>query len=271
MVVSSKAVEVVGILNVPESFKFTDAEIRKMKTGGIPKAFSKMDKLVKFLNSKEDAVAFLTLFNRILDILSTNEYNLKELTDYRTKAVYLKSDKSLTKDVAIGLLYELLEKVGKTPALVKIISESVKRDVVLQMIFMTSDEAELENNTLRAKERDTLKKKLRSMNDTSREITKMLLDIGIADFLITNADREFFARQYANVKTELEEAKELDGDMPEEGYNDTRDYVENGDVPLGENGVELPVDRGDYGDRAVRDYDDYTNTGIMDDGEGFGN
>ena len=271
MVVSSKAVEVVGILNVPEPFKFTDAEIRKMKTSGIPKAFSKMDKLVKFLNSKEDAVAFLTLFNRILDILSTNEYNLKELTDYRTKAVYLKSDKTLTKDVAIGLLYELLEKVGKTPALVKIISESVKRDVVLQMIFMTSDEAELENNTLRAKERDTLKKKLRSMNDTSREITKMLLDIGIADFLITNADREFFARQYANIKTELEEAKEVDGNMPEEGYNDTRDYVENGDVPLGENGVELPVDRGDYGDRAVRDYDDYTNTGVMDDGEGFGN
>ena len=185
--------------------------------------------------------------------------------------MYLKSDTLLTKDAAIGLIYELLEKISKTPTLVKVIAEAVKRDVVLQMIFLTSEEAVKENEALRTAERETLKKKLRSMNDTSREITKMLLDIGIADFLLTNADRELFARQYANVKTELEEAKEVDGNMPEEGYNDTRDYVENGDVPLGENGVELPVDRGDYGDRAVRDYDDYTNTGVMDDGEGFGN
>ena len=271
MQVSSAASDVVGVAIVPESFKFTDAEIRKMKTGGIPKAFARIDKLVKFLSSKEDAVAFLTLFNRLLDILSTHKYNLKELTEYRTKAVYLTSDKSLTKDIATGLIYELLEKVGKTAALVKVIAEAVKKDVVLQMIFLTSEEAVRENEALRTAERESLKKKLRTMNDTSREITKMLLDIGIADFLITNADREFFARQYANTKTELEEAKEVDGDMPEEGYNDTRDYVENGDVPRGENGVELQVDHGDYGDRAVRDYDDYANTGgVMDDGEGFG-
>ena len=268
---SGRAIDIVSTPFISESFKFTDVEIRKMKTGGIPKSFAKMEKLVTFLNSKEDANSFLTLFNRLLDILSTNKYDIKELIDYRTKAVYLKSDTLLTKDAAIGLIYELLEKISKTPTLVKVIAEAVKRDVVLQMIFLTSEEAVKENEALRTAERETLKKKLRSMNDTSREITKMLLDIGIADFLITNADREFFARQYANVKTELEEAKELDANMPEEGYNDTRDYVDNGDVPIGENGVELPVDRGDYGDRAVRDYDDYTNTGVMDDGEGFGN
>jgi len=242
-----------------------------MKSGGIPKVFSKIEKLVTFLNSKEDAVAFLTLFNRLLDILSNNKYDIKELIDYRTKSVYLTSDKVLTKDIAIGLVYELLEKISKSNALVKVITEAVKRDVVLQMIFLTSEEAVRENEALRTAERETLKKKLRSMNDTSREITKMLLDIGIADFLITNADREFFARQYANTKTQLEESKEIDGDMPEDGYNDTRDYVENGDVPLGDGGVELQVDYGDYGDRAVRDYGDYENTGVVDDGEGFGN
>jgi hypothetical protein len=170
------------------------------------------------------------------------------------------------------LIYELLEKVGKSAALVKVIAEAVKRDVVLQMIFLTSEEAVKENEALRTAERESLKKKLRTMNDTSREITKMLLDIGIADFLITNADREFFARQYANTKSELEEAIEVDGDIPEEGYNDTRDYVENGDVPHGDNNVELQVDYGDYGDRAVRDYDDYANVGgVIDDGDGFGN
>ena len=138
------------------------------------------------------------------------------------------------------------------------------------MIFLTSEEAEAETEALRTSERETLKKKLRTMNDTEREITKMLLDIGIADFLITNADREFFATRYAQTKTELEEAVEEDANVPEEGHNDTRDYVENGDVPLGEGGVELQVDYGDYGDRAVRDYDDYGNTGVVDDGEGFG-
>lgn len=272
MVPSNQSEEVVAINVSPESFKFTDAEIRKMKTGGIPKVFSKVEKLVTFLNSKEDAVAFLTLFNRLLDILSTHKYNLKELTEYRTKAVYLQSDKSLTKDIATGLIYELLEKISKSSTLIKVIIDAIKKDVVLQMIFLTSEEAVEENEFLRAKERDSLKKKLRTMNDTSREITKMLLDIGIADFLITNADREFFSRQYANTKTELEEAKEVDGDMPEEGYNDTHDYVENGDVPIGVNGAELQVDYGDYGDRAVRDYGDYENAGgVLDDGEGFGN
>jgi hypothetical protein len=271
MTPSNQSKEVIGVSTVPESFKFKEAEIRKMKSGGIPKVFSKIEKLVTFLNSKEDAVAFLTLFNRLLDILSNNKYDIKELIDYRTKSVYLSSDKVLTKDIAIGLVYELLEKISKSNALVKVITEAVKRDVVLQMIFLTSEEAVRENEALRTAERETLKKKLRSMNDTSREITKMLLDIGIADFLITNADREFFARQYANTKTQLEESKEIDGDMPEDGYNDTRDYVENGDVPLGDGGVELQVDYGDYGDRAVRDYGDYENTGVVDDGEGFGN
>jgi hypothetical protein len=272
MTPSASSIGVSGLSVDPQSFKFTEAEIRKMKSGGIPKAFSKLEKLTKFLNSKEDAIAFLTLFNRLLDILSTHKYDIEELTEYRTKAVYLSADKSLTKDIATGLTYELLEKVGKSAALVKVISEAVKRDVVLQMIFLTSEEAAEENEALRTSERESLKKKLRTMNDTSREITKMLLDIGIADFLITNADREFFARQYANTKSELEEAKEVDGDMPEEGYNDTRDYVENGDVPVGGNGVELQVDYGDYGDRAVRDYDDYANVGgVVDDGEGFGN
>jgi hypothetical protein len=80
----------------------------------------------------------------------------------------------------------------------------------------------------------------------------------------------FFAARYAQTKTELDVAIEEDANVPEEGYNDTRDYVENGDVPRGDNGVELQVDYGDYGDRAVRDYDDYGNTGVVDDGEGFG-
>jgi hypothetical protein len=107
------------------------------------------------------------------------------------------------------------------------------------------------------------------MNDTEREITKTLLEIGIASYIITNVDRELFAREYKPLEPENEQ--EPDDLAPEEGYNDTRDYVENGDVPKGEDGKDLEVDYGDYGDRAVRDYDDYGNNGTMDDGEGYGN
>lgn len=107
------------------------------------------------------------------------------------------------------------------------------------------------------------------MNDTEREITKTLLEIGISSYIITNVDRELFAREYKPLEPENE--KEPDELVPEEGYNDTRDYVENGDVPLGQDGQQMEVDYGDYGDRAVRDYDDYGTTGVMDDGEGYGN
>jgi len=47
---------------------------------------------------------------------------------------------------------------------------------------------------------------------------------------------------------------------PEEGYDDLRDYVENGDLPPNERGEPMDVDRGEYGDRAVRDYNDYSET-----------
>jgi hypothetical protein len=267
---SPNAVEVVSAKSKIPVVTFTDSEIRKMKTIGLPSAFSKNEKIVNFLKSKEDSIAFVTFLNRLLDILSKQKFDIKKLITYRTSLVYLSSDKSLTRDIVIGLIYEVLNDVSKSTPLVKIVNDAVKQDTIMKMIFLTSTEAEAENEALRTSERETLKKKLRTMNDTEREITKMLLDIGIADFLITNADREFFAARYAQTKSNLDIALEEDGNVPEEGHNDTRDYVENGDVPLGDNGVELQVDYGDYGDRAVRDYDDYGNTGVIDDGEGFG-
>jgi hypothetical protein len=108
------------------------------------------------------------------------------------------------------------------------------------MIIIQKEEAETEYQNLRTQERETLKKRLRSMNDTEREITKTLLEIGISSYIITNVDRELFAREYKPLEPENE--KEPDELIPEEGYNDTRDYVENGDVPLGQDGQQMEVD-----------------------------
>ena len=57
--------------------------------------------------------------------------------------------------------------------------------------------------------------------------------------------------------------KEQDLERPEEGYA-TRDYIENGDVPIDVMGNAMEVDFGDYGDRNVRDYDDYSGEPAFD-------
>ena len=84
-----------------------------------------------------------------------------------------------------------------------------------------------------------------------------LLDLNLAEFIITNVDRRRFVSEL-NYKESIDEDLPVDINRPEEGYNDERDYVENGDQPIAQDGSILEVDYGDYGDRAVRDYNDYT-------------
>jgi hypothetical protein len=102
----------------------------------------------------------------------------------------------------------------------------------------------------------------------------MLLDIGVAPYVITNEDREMFAREY-NYPDPEEEYNQIvqqqDEQRPEEGYNDTRDFVEDGVRPLNVFGQEMEVDHGDYGDRYVRPYDDWANmVGDADFDGGYG-
>jgi len=252
-----------------EKITLAEKDIRRRLNIGLPKIFAKIEKLKTFLNTNKDGTAFLSLLDRCLDILSDESYDKKKLAEYRKISVYLQSTKTLKKDISLGLLYDLFSEVAEHPKYLRRMETAIKKDLVISMIFIQKQDAEKEYENLRTQERETLKKRLRSMNDTEREITKTLLEIGIASYIITNVDRELFAKEYKPLEPENE--KEPDDLEPEEGYNDTRDYVDNGDQPLGENGHELEVDYGDYGDRAVRDYDDYPNTGIIDDGEGFGN
>jgi hypothetical protein len=129
------------------------------------------------------------------------------------------------------------------------------------MILLTKEEAETISEKAKTNEREKFKQKMRTLNDTQREITKMLLDIGVAPYIITNEDRETFSREY-NYPDPEEEYNNLmsqqDQQRPEEGYNDSRDYID-GEQPLNVLGEELEVDHGAYGDRAVRPYDDYSN------------
>lgn len=256
-----------------------EKDVRKRLAMKLAK-ITKSDKIEKFLAKDNiDAISVLTMMNRILDILSQQKFNLEILKQYRESIADLdtRKNKSLLRDTAKGLLYELTHEIAKDKnkvSLGKAIDDALLKDVVMNMLLYTNEEAKRITESTRTKERERFKQTMRSMNDTQREITKMLLDIGVAPYIITNDDRETFAREY-NYPDPEEEYNQLvqqqDEEKPEDGYNDTRDYVEDGMRPLNVLGEELEVDNGAYGDRYVRPYDDWSNTvGDADFDNGYG-
>ena len=254
-----------------------EKDIRKRLSMKMAK-ITKSDKIEKFLmRDTIDAVSILTMMNRILDILSFNDFSLETLKQYRTAVSNLDMSKnaSLLRDTAKGILYELSHEIAKDKnktILGKALDDALLKDVVMNMLLYTDEESKRIAEAARTKERERFKQRMRSMNDTQREITKMLLDIGVASYIITNQDREIFAREY-NYPDPEEEYNQLvqDEQKPEEGYNDTLDYQEDGMRPLNVFGQEMEVDRGDYGDRYVRPYDDWANTtGDADFENGYG-
>ena len=272
--VSAFSTFVEGITEVPESITLSNTEISSKVKLGFPKSI-KLDKLETFLKSDTDGIAFLALLNRMLDILSKEGFDLKSNVKYRNLSVYLETSiqKSLLRDAARGVIYELLHEVVKDKnkaGLLSALNTATQRDLVFSMILITKEQATKQDSDLRTREREIFKQRMRQMNDTEREATKMLLDIGIAPYIITNQDRELFAKEYNLPDPEAEYEKvmqELDGDRPEEGYNAFRDTED--DVAAIVNGHEQEVDYGDYGDRRERNRE-YENLIQDNDGEGYG-
>jgi hypothetical protein len=132
---------------------------------------------------------------------------------------------------------------------------SMTRDLVMNMILLTKEASEKEVNILRSKERETLKARLREMDDRSREVTKMLMDIGISQYVVKNEDRRKFAKELQLEVGMVDDTEDPD-DVPEGGFTN-RDYVDS-DQQLNENGLAIEPDRGDYGDVRDRPFDDYS-------------
>jgi hypothetical protein len=101
---------------------------------------------------------------------------------------------------------------------------------------------------------------MRQMDDEQRKATKMLLDIGIASYIITNEDREFFAKEYKYPDPELEYAiAEAESELiPQEQPNLTDN--EPADTGFGD------YDSSIFG----MNNSDYGGSGTMDDGEDYG-
>lgn len=188
-----------------------------------------------------------------IDDWHTNTLLLGRLTDAFAIPTSVRSVDSTQKkddlrDITKGYVYELLKEISKDPLTQTKLNTMIKSDVALVLLTADLKTAKQTMNTLRAKERITFTDRLRLMTDTEREITKDLIDRGLAPTIITREDRALFAREMA--QTEIVED-------PEVGVGRPIDFEEQGEVPITGDMVERGQ-YGDYSNAANNDGRDYT-------------
>ena len=188
-----------------------------------------------------------------IDDWHTNTLLLGRLTDAFAIPTSVRSVDSTQKkddlrDITKGYVYELLKEISKDPLTQTKLNTMIKSDVALVLLTADLKTAKQTMNTLRAKERITFTDRLRLMTDTEREITKDLIDRGLAPTIITREDRALFAKEMA--QTEIVED-------PEVGVGRPIDFEEQGEVPITGDMVERG-NYGDYSNAANNDGRDYT-------------
>jgi hypothetical protein len=188
-----------------------------------------------------------------IDDWHTNTLLLGRLTDAFAIPTSVRSVDSTQKkddlrDITKGYVYELLKEISKDPLTQTKLNTMIKSDVALVLLTADLKIAKQTMNTLRAKERITFTDRLRLMTDTEREITKDLIDRGLAPTIITREDRALFAKEMA--QTEIVED-------PEVGVGRPIDFEEQGEVPITGDMVERGQ-YGDYSNAANNDGRDYT-------------
>ena len=145
----------------------------------------------------------------------------------------------LLRDITKGYLREILTAIAADPEKRRIYDDVRAKDVTLYALLASVSAARTETNTLRAKERHAFTDRLRAMTDSDREITKQLLDRGLAPFIVTVADRDMFAQQLedqigsAADRGEEYEEEEAPADPAAERYDLNGDdaVVEDDNVP----------------------------------------
>jgi len=198
-----------------------------------------------------DSSSYFFLINQILNSLRNSSFPLKEQIRFRTLITNLSiKNPSLQRDSLKSILFQLLSIIKTNQSYIRLVKTYRKTDLTFKLLFMNEEKAKKEEEILRAAERNKIKQILRyQMDDEQRLQSQILLQLGLSEFLITNKMREEFYEEYTIEKEETE----------------LRDYIDNGDIPQREDGIDMEVDYGDYGDRTVRDYDDYTSIQIIDD------
>jgi hypothetical protein len=135
------------------------------------------------------------------------------------------SSSDLLRDITKGYIRELLDVIAKDPEIRRIYDQVRAEDVTFYALLTSVTSARTETNTLRAKERFAVTDRLRGMTDSDRDITKQLMDRGLAPFLVTVADRDMFSTQLreqigsaADRGEDYDEEEEIGADPAAEGY-----------------------------------------------------
>ena len=260
----SKKAEYIPEITIKISYTFpTKKEIEDMVKKGFPDKL-KLDLIKKFVETEKDGVALSVLLSRILDIIAPLHYSQSRTSMFRMFIQNMNTfeNKSLVRDAVKGMIYLLFQDIKSEDGLIEAIKTAMYKDLTMNMILLTKEQSEKTVDALRARERETLKQRLQELSDREREITKQLLDIGIAQYIFNVEDRRLLAKEF-DVVEDINDNLMNHDDVPEGGFT-TRDYID-GDEELNQKGLPIEVDRGEYGDMAYRPYDDYSKGTDFDD------
>lgn len=166
------------------------------------------------------------------------------------------------RDIGRGLVMTVLNEIQKDPAKVTKFAEIRTQDVALYTLLADYKEEKAQSLKLRATERLKFVEEMAKRSDFEREVIGDLLRIGLAPYIITNRDREIFAREAEQLQRQLIEDEETP--EPEVGVGLPQDFTDQGEV-------EVPyVDAGNYGDYTAlpaNDGRDYRQADFNDDSE----
>jgi hypothetical protein len=158
---------------------------------------------------------------------------------------YAYADTSLLRDYFKGTLNEFVSRFVDDETTTSGIERSMVDNLTIRAFFSKADETKKMTDTLRAREREEFKERMRRLPDAQREITKSLIDRGLAAYLITKDDREKFLNEMRD-----EQAEQVEPVVVQED----RDIGPQGEQPV-VGDVPLEYDHGDYGDMRARNAD----------------
>ena len=148
------------------------------------------------------------------------------------------------RDLAQGMVFELLSAIQKDPTKLEELERMKDRDVALYALLSDPREQKAGMNRLRAQERLTFVDRMAQKTDQEREVIGDLLRVGLAPYIISNRDRALFAQEAeALVRQVRVEDEAFDAlQETETGVGQPRDLFDQGESNAAGN------DFGDYGD-----------------------
>lgn len=171
------------------------------------------------------------------------------------------------RDIAKGFVYELLNEIQADPIKRKKLADLKSKDITIYMLLADFKKEKAQVNSLRAQERLKFVDEMGRKSDQERELIGDLLKIGMAPYIITNRDREAFAKQAESLSDQTaidDDFFNIDQEVAnvEIGVGLPQDFQDQGDAPA------QGADAGNYGDynaNPSNDGRDHYQTGFEDD------